>query len=59
MRIAAIAALAVLITGCGSQSEVVMLRHPETGQIVQCGPFGSYGGNIAAANQLAFRELRS
>jgi hypothetical protein len=34
------------VTGC--QSDSVRLRHPQTGQIAQCGPYGSYSSQTAA-----------
>ena len=36
------------VTGC--QSDSVRLRHPQTGQIAQCGPYGSYSSQTAAQN---------
>jgi len=35
-----------IMAGC--QSDSVRLRHPQTGQIAQCGPYGSYSSQTAA-----------
>ena len=38
-------AFVMAVTGC--QSDSVRLRHPQTGEIAQCGPYGSYSSQTA------------
>lgn len=38
----------VLTIVMGCQSDSVRLRHPQTGEIAQCGPYGSYSSQTAA-----------
>jgi hypothetical protein len=38
----------LLTTVAGCQSDSVRLRHPQTGQIAQCGPYGTYSSQTAA-----------
>jgi hypothetical protein len=38
--------LSTAIAGC--QSDSVRLRDPQTGQIAQCGPYGTYSSQTAA-----------
>ena len=48
--------VAGLIAGCATSS-TVRLQHPETGDIIQCGPFRA-SGNIPAGEQTVLAELR-
>jgi hypothetical protein len=37
------------LTGC--QSDSVRLRHPQTGEVAQCGPYGQMSSETAAATR--------
>ena len=47
-KIVLVTFVAVLATVMGCQSDSVRLRHPQTGQIAQCGPYGTYSSQTAA-----------
>ncbi len=47
----ALVSAVVVIVGCASSS-IVMLKHPATGNVVQCGPYRGGFGVAAENNQL-------
>ena len=47
MRLLVLIAALAVVGGCINES--VLLRHPETGKTVQCGPYPIYG-DIASVN---------
>ena len=46
-HIALFISVAFLTAVAGCQSDSVRLRHPQTGEIAQCGPYGSYSSQTA------------
>jgi hypothetical protein len=46
-HIALVMFVAFLTTVTGCQSDSVRLRHSQTGEIAQCGPYGSYSSQTA------------
>ena len=48
MNIGIFLLVGLLTTVAGCQSDSVRLRDPRTGQIAQCGPYGSYSSQTAA-----------
>jgi hypothetical protein len=49
----------VLVAGCGAKTEAVSMSNPDTGQVVECGPYGPYRASTPeAGSALALAELR-